>query len=122
MLLATPSAPVLWAWVGVAAFWDLRTRRIPNHLIVIGLVLSTVHVGITGDWLQGLGGIGTAFGVGIIPFALRILGGGDVKALMVVGGFVGVTGVAKLALWTAAGCGLLAAIYWASQRFRAAPE
>ena len=75
-----------------------------------------------GDWIHGLSGIGTAFGIGIVPFALHILGGGDVKALMVVGGFVGVVGVAKVALWTAAGCGLLAAIYWASQRFRVAQE
>lgn len=76
----------------------------------------------TGDWVHGLSGIGAAFGICIVPFALRILGGGDVKALMVVGGFVGVAGVAKVALWTAAGCGLLAAIYWATQRFRAAEE
>tara|TARA_B100000530_G_scaffold323080_1_gene258620 strand:- start:432 stop:824 length:393 start_codon:yes stop_codon:yes gene_type:complete len=104
--------------VGIAAFWDVRTRRIPNRLIVVGLLLSMLWAGMTNNWLHALAGIGVALGIGIIPFALRILGGGDVKALMVVGGFVGVTGVAKVALWSAAGCGLFSAIYWASLRFR----
>ena len=69
-------------------------------------------------WTHALLGIGLALGIGILPFALRILGGGDVKALMVVGGFVGAAGVAKVALWSSAGCGLFAAVYWACLRFR----
>jgi Flp pilus assembly protein protease CpaA len=97
-------------------------RRIPNRLIVVGLVLSMVSAGMTGNWLHALSGTGVALGIGILPFALRILGGGDVKALMVVGGFVGVTGVTKIALWSAAGCGLFAAIYWAILYFRTTQE
>lgn len=39
--------------------------------------------------LQGLGGLGLAFGLSIALYALRAIGGGDVKLLAGVGAFLG---------------------------------
>ena len=58
-----------------------------------------------------------ALGLGIVPFALRALGGGDVKATIVVGVFVGPAGVLKILLFTALLCGTYAAAWWSIQRF-----
>ena len=102
----------------VAAVWDFRTRRIPNRLIVAGLVLGLALAGIEGNLTTSLLGAGVALGVGIVPFALHALGGGDVKAAIVVGVFVGPAGTAKALLLTALLCGAYAAIWWSIQRFR----
>ena len=96
------------AWVAIAALWDVRTRRIPNALIVVGLILGFLSAAMHGDWLAALSGGGLALGVGIIPFALRALGGGDVKAATVVGLFVGAQGVLKILFLTALCCGIYA--------------
>lgn len=82
----------LWLLVVVAAVWDLAVRRIPNPLVIVGLLLGPalqfqLH-GIDG-LLQSFAGIAVAFAVLIVPFALRWMGGGDVKLTMVVGAFLG---------------------------------
>ena len=84
---------VLWLVVGVAALWDLSTRRIPNQLIVIGLLLGAASQLIrAGGWglLHALLGAFAGLGLLIVPFSLRVLGGGDVKLTMVCGAFLGV--------------------------------
>ncbi len=78
--------------MAAAAVWDVRTRRIPNKLIVVGLVLGMALAGIEGHLSSSLFGAAGALGVGIVPFALHALGGGDVKAAIVVGLFVGPSG------------------------------
>lgn len=82
----------LWALVGTAAIWDITQRRIPNGLILTGLLLG---IGFQAQ-LGGLAGLGfgllgamVALAVLIVPFALRRLGGGDVKLAMVCGAFLG---------------------------------
>ena len=102
---------MLLTWVAAVAWWDIRARRIPNPLIVVGLGLGFFWAAMQGTWLDALSGGGLAFGVGIIPFALRALGGGDVKAAIVVGLFVGAQGVLKVLLLTALCCGIYALGY-----------
>ena len=97
---------MLLTWVAAVAAWDLRTRRIPNPLILVGIGLGLLWAGMQGTFLDAFAGAGLAFGVGIIPFALRALGGGDVKAAIVVGLFVGPQGVIKVLLLTAVCCGI----------------
>ena len=82
----------LWALVGTAAAWDITQRRIPNGLILTGLLLG---IGFQAQ-LGGLAGLGfglfgaiVALAVLIVPFAIRRLGGGDVKLAMVCGAFLG---------------------------------
>jgi len=90
--VAVPATAALWTLVGLAAAWDVAQRRIPNPLIVVGLLLGlavqTQLGGLAGLGL-GLSGAAIAFAVGIVPFALRAVGGGDVKLTMVVGAFLG---------------------------------
>jgi len=105
-------------WVGVAALWDIRTRRIPNALVLVGLVLGLLMVSFQGTWLDALAGAGLALGLGIIPFALRALGGGDVKAAIVVGLFVGPTGILKVVLLTALCSGIYSFFWWQIQKYR----
>ena len=93
--------PILWLLVGLAAAWDLSQRRIPNKLILIGLLsgiaLQTQIGGLAG---LGLALLGTATGLGllIVPFGLRVMGGGDVKLTMVVGTFLGWLGAVEVTL------------------------
>lgn len=102
----------------MVAWFDWRSRTIPNWwvasggLVALGLAVSSDASG------AAAAGVAVAFGVGIVPFALRALGAGDVKASMVVGAVVGPTGIAAILLTTALLCGGVAWIWWSVQRFR----
>ena len=89
------SAPFMAAAVvfaAMAAFWDLRTSRIPNWLtfpaIVLGVAANAAKSGLPGLW-EGM--VGTLVGAGlfIIPFVLGGMGAGDVKMLAAVGAIAG---------------------------------
>jgi len=78
--------------VTIAAYFDVRYRRIPNWLVAIGLCSGLL----LNVWLVGLSGIGVAlFGTLaglalLLPFyVLRGMGAGDVKLLAAVGALVG---------------------------------
>ncbi len=83
---------VLAALLLVAAWGDIQRHRIPNSLIVTGLVLAIT----LGAWRAGFSGLlsaGGGFLLGLLIFLpfylLRALGAGDVKLMAVVGGFLG---------------------------------
>ncbi|MBI1891480.1 MAG: prepilin peptidase [Burkholderiales bacterium] len=71
---------------------DIRTRRIPNVLILTGLglgfgfSLAADGIGI----MQALGGFAIGFGVLFPLYLLRVLGAGDVKLVAMTGTFMGV--------------------------------
>ena len=72
----------------VAAWWDLRTRRIPNGLtlpVLVGALClhSALHSG--QGLLLSLAGAGAAGALLLPGYALRFTGAGDVKLLMAVG-------------------------------------
>lgn len=99
--MAVLATVTLWALVGLAAAWDVSQRRIPNGLILTGLLLG---LGFQAQ-LGGLAGLGSgAFGALvallalILPFALHRLGGGDVKIAMVCGAFLGWRGAIHVIL------------------------
>jgi prepilin peptidase CpaA len=74
-----------------AAVADVRTRRIPNSLLLCGLavaLLARAPEGISGV-AQGAMGAGVGLVIGLVLFAIRALGGGDGKLLMVAGAFFG---------------------------------
>lgn len=87
-------------------FLDVRSRRIPNYLILFGWTFSILcHVfGRAGLWafhpvlpgatgLVGWGlGVGTLLAVFLPFYVYGVMGAGDVKLMSVVGGFFGATG------------------------------
>lgn len=74
-----------------AMIWDVTTRRIPNALVVVGILCALAlrsAVGPAALW-SGMTGAVLAFAVALPLFALRAMGGGDVKLFAAVGAFVG---------------------------------
>ena len=78
--------------LGVATFTDLRSRRIPNWLVLPFLVLGLLVSGWLNGW-HGLGQSAMGVGLGAVVFgALAWMGGmgmGDVKLCVAIGAWVG---------------------------------
>jgi prepilin peptidase CpaA len=97
----------------VACVFDLRTRRIPNALTfgaTIAALLYHVATGGFGGLLHS--GAGWLLGVAIFiaPFALRGLGGGDVKLIAALGAWLGPLQVVWLALYVGVAGGVMAIV------------
>jgi prepilin peptidase CpaA len=82
---------ILIIFVCTAAWWDAIAGRIPNEVTVTGLAAALILRAPLGvdTLLQGLAGLGLAFGISLVLYALRAIGGGDVKLLAGVGAFLG---------------------------------
>jgi prepilin peptidase CpaA len=68
----------------VVAYGDIRTRRIPNEMIVAILVLAAFRIAIDGDPRAGLFTLGASAALFVATFLLfwrGLLGGGDVKLI-----------------------------------------
>jgi len=104
---------VLVIVVAIAAYYDLRWRRIPNWLVISGLgaaiILQTASGGIPA-LLDALKGFGLGMALLFIPFLLRGMGAGDVKLLGVVGALQGWVFVVNTFLWMAVWGGIMALI------------
>ena len=103
---------VLLVLVLCAAFFDARTRRIPNWLtvsgVLAGLALNTfLYPGMSGFWFA-LKGLGLAFGVYLALHLLRAMGAGDVKLMAAVGSITGAGNWFAIFLLTAVAGGILA--------------
>ena len=84
---------VLLALVLAAAVYDVRYRRIPNWLtvlgVLVGLALNTfLYQGWPGLRLS-LIGLGAGFGVYFVLYMLHFMGAGDVKLMAAIGAMVG---------------------------------
>jgi prepilin peptidase CpaA len=92
--LPSPGADaILLALVIGAAIYDVMYRRIPNWLNVIGALLGIalntfLYRGIAGT-IFSLKGLGLAFGLYFVLYALHAMGAGDVKLMAAVGAIVG---------------------------------
>jgi len=100
---------------------DLRSRRIPNTLVLAGLAGAfMLHAG---AWLLGIVPLagarwwaplaGGVAGLAVLMplYLLRACGAGDVKLMAVVGAFVGAKVVLAAALYTVLAGGLLALLF-----------
>ena len=127
---------LLLGLLGIAVASDLRRHRIPNFLVVLGLVLGLAGQAYS-NGLTGLGdgalGLLIGFGIFLPLYALGGMAAGDVKLMAMVGSFL----TPHFAMWTAffsliAGglCGLLLVLargqvqqtlgrYWLMLRARA---
>ncbi len=107
-----------------AVVCDLRTRRIPNSLVLAGLALGLMFqtVAPSGGGLfygtgagslgpaQALLGAATGLALFLPMYALRALGAGDVKLLAMAGVWLGAAPLAWAALWTLLAGGALALV------------
>ncbi len=92
----------LAAMVMVAAISDARTRRIPNWLVAIGMVVAlaaqvAMH-GLLDGGLQWLSGLATGLGIFLVVYLLGGMGAGDAKLMGAVGAFMGPLGGAHVAV------------------------
>lgn len=111
---ALPALPWATAFLCLAVHQDVAGLRIPNWLTVPAMLgalgLQTVTLGLFG-LQQGLLGLALAFCVLFVPFAVRWLGAGDVKAVMVVGALWGPALLAPLLVWMI-GIGAALGVVW----------
>jgi prepilin peptidase CpaA len=81
MLAMLLLAPVMVA----VAYFDLRFMRIPNGLVLLALIVfaAAVVMAPPADLLARLAIAAAVFAIGVVGFAFRMVGGGDVKMLPV---------------------------------------
>jgi prepilin peptidase CpaA len=111
--VGTPAEFLLILLVLTAAAFDLRTRRIPNWLCATGLVCGfACQIALSG-WAgarESTLGTGLALLVYIPLFALRAVGGGDVKLMAAVGSIAGPKSWIAIFLITAIAGGAIALV------------
>jgi prepilin peptidase CpaA len=108
---------VLLSLLLAAVTTDLRSRRIPNALVLTGTLLAlAAHLSSLvadapplagGHWWAPLAGLAVGLTVLMPLYLLRAMGAGDVKLLAMVGAFVGVSTVLTATLYTLMAGGLL---------------
>jgi prepilin peptidase CpaA len=110
MTLVTVRTFLFLSLILLAAYADLRTRRIPNALTAGGLAAGLVTALLAGGW----GGLGNAalgavcgFAVFFALYLLRAMGAGDVKLMAAAGSFLGFPLIVSAALWSAVAGGLV---------------
>jgi prepilin peptidase CpaA len=95
----------LWAFAAAVAYSDLRYRRVSNRFILAAMAAALALAACGGwDTLRcGFAGLFLGFLLLLPAFILRMVGGGDVKSLAVIGLIAG-PGL----LWTSFLCGAAA--------------
>lgn len=98
------------SWVGVVVVGllmavveeDVRRQRIPNRLTFFGFAAAVLYATCTaglGGLLSAFGGAAAALAVLAVPFAMRWVGAGDVKAMMALSAFFGLDATPALLWW-----------------------
>lgn len=103
---------LLIALLSVAVWFDIRFRRIPNPLILIGLCASLLLQIVNSstnisEWFFGLL---IGFGLFIPLYLVRAMGAGDVKLMAMVGSFLGTHSTIGATLATLLSGGILAVV------------
>ena len=83
----------LFAVLLIAAFIDLREKRIPNWLTFSAILLSLLFHGVTNGFeglIFGFKGLLTGMAILIFPYLMGGVGAGDVKLMGAVGAAIGV--------------------------------
>lgn len=111
----------LLGFVGVAVFFDLRERRVPNALVllgaIVGLAAGVAREGGTGFVEASLGML-VAGGLLFPAFALGWLGAGDVKLAGALGAWLGLAAVPLFLAATLVAGSLVSAAVIAVDRIR----
>lgn len=104
---------LLLATVLIAAFYDIRSRRIPNWLVLGALILGVGLNAWAGAWLglrASLLGCGLALLVYLPFWLVRGMGGGDVKLMGAIGSMTGPMNWLLLFVFTALIGGVIATV------------
>jgi prepilin peptidase CpaA len=118
MLLSQPRIILLLlltVHLAAAVYWDIRERRIPNKLVLSGLIIALLFHALE----SGLSGLAAAFGgalTGLLVLLpvnlLRLMGAGDVKLMAMVGAFgASFQGTLWMVLYTLLAGGVLVLLY-----------
>jgi prepilin peptidase CpaA len=112
---------LLTALLLVAVVSDLRSRRIPNTLVLAGLavafIVHTIALGMGSvplagrTWWAPLAGLLTGLALLMPLYLLHATGAGDVKLMAMVGAFIGVQPVLTATLYTLVAGGLLSLVF-----------
>ena len=99
-----------------AAAIDIRSHRIPNWLVLAGMlfgVFLNVWLPYSRDtgWLWPLEGIAIGLGAFLPLYLIGAMGAGDVKLMATVGGFVGPAQMLPVLLYTMIAGGVLSILY-----------
>lgn len=120
LLLSLCLLSVLPALVIAAALSDLTTMKIPNWLsgaVIVGFFPAALVVGLPLEVVMMNCGVAViALLVGMLLFALRVVGGGDAKLIAAACLWLGASAVAPFILWTAVFGGLLSLTLIAARR------
>jgi prepilin peptidase CpaA len=117
-MLGQPSLPgagqiLVGTLVAIAAIFDIRYRRIPNWLVLAGIILGLAWNLSSSGW-SGLGRASEGLGLGFILYfplyLLRARGAGDVKLLAAVGAVTGPMNCLWIFMLTAVLGGIIALI------------
>lgn len=104
----------LLAVLTMACVTDLRTRRIPNGLVLTGL-LAGVSFALIDSGLRGLasaiGGVATGLCIWMPFWLLHMMGGGDVKLFAAGAAWLGPGGAVEAALLAGLCGGVLSLVY-----------
>jgi prepilin peptidase CpaA len=117
----TVSAIALVLLLGLAVIEDIRSRRIPNALVMSGVALAmALHsvaliqasASLAGPaWWSAIAGMAAGLALMLPLYALRAMGAGDVKLIAMVGAFIGPGAVVWAALCTLVAGGVLSIVY-----------
>lgn len=95
-----------------AAAWDLKFRKVPNWLVLIGLMtgvaMNIMLLGLSGLWASA-GGAALGMAILIIPYVLGGVGAGDVKLLGCLGAILGPQRIIPAALYGLIAGGVMSA-------------
>ena len=112
---AVAGSVLLVGLLAAACVSDLRTRLIPNKLVLVTIAVGFAFAAVTNPAISGLSHAGAGLLTGFVvwfPFyLLRMLGAGDVKLFAASATFLGARGAVEGALYTALFGGALALVY-----------
>ena len=98
---------IILLFLGLAAWSDWRTRRIPNMVVFPFMLGGLLYQIIQGQGLMAIGGMITAFLITVLPVLFRGMGMGDQKLLMAIGAWTSYIYVYQLMLGSLASCLIL---------------
>ncbi len=89
--------------LAVAAWMDLRTNRISNHLIILGLLFGYISNIVKFGWLGNIYffiRISVPVLLFYLFFLMHVLGAGDIKLFSVISSFIGLWGFSEVVAYS----------------------